>query len=240
MGSVVHGKEKVGAVIVAAGSSKRMEGVDKIFMDIGGKSVLELAVSAFEKSGRVSEIAIVVHGTKVELVREMVEEKKWRKVTAVCPGGERRQDSSFNGAMHLLGCSYIMVHDGARPFVSQRLIRDSVSNAVIYGAAVPVLMINDTVKMLSDSGLIDSTFDRRRLRSAQTPQTFRRDILMGAYKRISADSTDESSMVEAVGCMPKPFDGDPNNIKITTKDDIDRAYFILARRGEPGRRGRAE
>ena len=121
-----------------------------------------------------------------------------------------------------------MVHDGARPFVSERLIREGVEKAMLYGAAVPVIKVNDTVKMLSDSGLIDGTVSRDRLRLAQTPQVFRKDVLMAAYG--AADVTDESSMVEAAGCRPMPFDGDPDNIKITTREDIERARLILLRR----------
>lgn len=231
-------RPKVGAVIVAAGSSERMNGIDKIFLDISGMTVLERTVSAFVASGMVSEIVIVVHGTKVELAREMAEkkiakERGWRKVKAVCPGGERRQDSSFNGAMHLQDCSYIMVHDGARPFVPKWLITRGIENAVMYGAAVPGITPHDTVKVVyPGSGLVLRTLNRDNTAMVQTPQVFKRDILMDAYGKVSRKVTDESSMVEEAGHRVKVFMGDPDNIKITTKDDIERALFILARRTE--------
>lgn len=211
-------KGKVGAVIVAAGSSERMKGIDKMFMDVGGREVLDRTVSAFELSPLIDEISIVVREDSIRRIAELADSNHWEKVRFVCAGGERRQDSSCNGFGQLYedGCSYVLVHDGARPFVSERLITDAVENAVLYGAAIPVVQQHGTLKLVSDLGMVVRTIDRKTVYEAQTPQGFNADILREAYDRVKVDVTDEASMVELLGRAVKAFRGDANNIKVTS------------------------
>jgi 2-C-methyl-D-erythritol 4-phosphate cytidylyltransferase len=223
------GKPSVGVIIVAAGSSKRMEGVDKIFMTVAGKSVLEWTTSAFEASGSVNDIAIVLPADKIREGKALVEKNNWKKVRAVCAGGERRQDSVRNGMQHLAHCDYIMVHDGARPCVSERIIRDGLENAIKFGAAVPGVKVSDTIKRIDASGLISSHVDREGLSAIQTPQVFKTAILADAYKELKDNVTDDSSVVQTLGYPVRVFDGALDNIKITTKTDIDRVAYLLGK-----------
>lgn len=226
-----NGKTVVGAVIVAAGDSGRMNGIDKIFLKIMGRTVLEHTVSAFESSKCIDQIAIVVPPSKIRVVRVMAAHNKWRKIRAVCEGGPRRTDSSYNGFVHLKdSCGYVMVHDGARPLVSERIIRDGLETAKLYGSAIPGISSIDTVKLVLPSGFVDYTLGKESIMMVQTPQVFKTGILMDSYSKCGFNPTDESSMAEAAGHMVMVFKGSPDNIKITFRRDIEKVKDLLRRK----------
>jgi len=222
--------EKVGAVIVAAGSSTRMGGVDKIFALLDGKPVLTRAVSVFETTPSVDCIAIVLNEANLERGRLLSLTEGWQKVVALVPGGALRQDSVRAGLSHLSDCRWLIIHDGARPLVTSELIDTGLEAAETTGAAAATVAVTDTIKE-EKSGFITRTPPRETLRAAQTPQVFRADILSEAYKYATGAVTDDASLVEAQGHPVKTYPGDDHNLKITTPDDLIYAEIIWRRRG---------
>lgn len=221
---------KVGAVITAAGESRRMEGLDKIFATVAGRPVLAHVLHAFQACAAVDQIVVVLNEASLEQGNRLVRERGFSKVSAVCQGGQRRQDSVWQGISRLKDCGWVVVHDGARPCVTPDLIEQGLSQATESGAAIAALPANETIKAVSRDGLIASTPGRANLWTAQTPQVFRSDIIVEAYERNTEDATDDAYLVEAVGHRVKVYRGSPENIKITTPLDLALADFILRNR----------
>ena len=216
-----------GVVIVAAGVSRRMDGVDKVFAPLLGKPVISHTIAAFEACPQVGEIVLALHRDNLERGRRLVEAEGWRKVRQVCPGGERRQDSVKVGLDSLSPCLWVMVHDGARPCVTQDILGSGIGEAERTGAAIPAVPVNDTVKMVDAEGVALRTMPRDELRAVQTPQVFRYDLLRKAYQGDMDDVTDDASLVERLGHKVRVFPGSPDNIKITTRIDLLLAEAIL-------------
>lgn len=228
------GNPDLAAIIVAAGGSTRMEGVDKLFAPIGSRPVLALSLDAFQRSPATAAIVVVASPANITRAQRLVEEGGFSKVAAVCPGGARRQDSVRAGLEVLAGhprapsWRYVAVHDGARPFVTPALIQRGLEAARRHGAAVPVLPLADTVKEVSPEDLVLRTLDRRRLRLAQTPQVFAYGLLMRAHREVTADVTDDAAMFELLGLPVVTFPGSPQNVKITTPADLETARALAA------------
>ena len=229
-GKDVFEKEKVGAVIVAAGRGERMEGVDKLFSLLNGEPVLALSVLVFENSPLVDRIVLVLRENAIGKGVELAAEKKWRKVTDVCPGGERRQDSVANGLKLLSDCDWIIIHDGARPLVTEKMIEDGLEVARESGASAAAVPVKDTIKRVGDDRFVAKTPPRTGLWAAQTPQVFRRDMIIKAYSEIKESFTDDALLVEKTGVKVKVFMGSYDNIKITTPNDLELAE-IIGRKG---------
>ena len=215
--------DNVGAIIVAAGSATRMAGADKIFAPLAATPIIAHTLRAFEESRLVSLIVLVLAPERLDDGRAV----SGRKVTAVVAGGSRRQDSVRLGLEALGECEYVLVHDGPRPFVTSDLIKRAIEAARENGAAVPAVPVTDTIKEAGEDGLVARTLDRSRLHAIQTPQAFRRDILVRAHAEVAADVTDDAAMVEALGIPVRIFEGDPRNIKITTPEDLRLAEAML-------------
>ena len=217
-----------GAVIVAAGTASRMGGIDKIRAPLGGKTVLENTVSAFENCEAIKQIVIVTREDLVEQVRELC--NGFAKVTCVVAGGADRQGSVANGLAALSKeVELVAVHDGARPLVSFEVIDRTVRAAHSYGAAAPVVPVKDTIKV-EKSGLVESTPDRSKLRAVQTPQVFDVELLRYALKKAATDKlavTDDCSAVEHLGFPIRLVEGDERNIKITTPLDLKIAEVFM-------------
>lgn len=224
----------VGVIVVAAGSSSRMGGVDKLFAELRGVPVLEWSLRAFSESPAVAAIAVVLSEPNLRRGRELVESCGLEKVMAVVPGGARRQDSVRAGIEALDACGqdvdWLAVHDGARPFVDWPMLARGLAAGEPAGAAVAAVPVKDTIKVVDPALLVTSTPDRRTLWAVQTPQVFRAGLLRDAHARISVDVTDDASMVELAGGKVAVFEGHPENIKITTPDDLLLAEMIAARR----------
>ncbi len=217
-----------GAIIVAAGSARRMEGVDKIMLDFGGEPLIMRTVKEFALCDAIKEIVIV---TRPDLVTELMHLCAGiPKVTAIVTGGETRQKSVEQGLAALSKkAKLVAVQDGARPFVTWQLIDRVVRAAGTYGAAVPGIPVKDTIKQ-TEGGIIRGTPDRKVLRAIQTPQAFDIDILKGALKKAAEDGieiTDDASAVEHMGMSVKLVEGDEKNFKITTPMDLKLAYLLL-------------
>ena len=217
-----------GAVIVAAGSARRMEGVDKIMLDFGGEPLIMRTVRALDECDAIREIVIV---TRQELVTELMHLCAGiPKVTAIVTGGDSRKKSVELGLAALSGkAKLVAVQDGARPFVTWQLIDRVVRAAGTYGAAVPGIPVKDTIKEVGGA-IVKGTPERKNLRAIQTPQAFDIDLLKGALKKAEDDGveiTDDSSAVERLGMSVKLVEGDERNFKITTPMDLKLAYMLL-------------
>jgi len=219
-GSTDDNTEVFGAVIVAAGSGVRMEGQDKLFTRVGGRTLLGHAVAAFEDCREISRIALVMNESNLERGRELVNQEGFQKVIDVCSGGERRQDSVSCGLESLGRVDWVAVHDGGRPLIRPGMIARGLNAARETGASVPVIPLVDTIKNVAPDGVVSGTLDRSRLVAAQTPQVFRYDLLMRAHTEITHDVTDDSAMVELLGVAVMTYEGRRRNIKITTPDDL--------------------
>ena len=225
-------KQKAGAVIVAAGSSQRMGGVDKIFALLGGKPILARVVDTFQRCKLVDQIVVVPSEPNLEKGRQLVADEGWTKVTDVCAGGRRRQDSVVAGLNRLDKCDWVVIHDGARPLVTVDLIEKGLEAAEETGAAVAAVPVVDTIKVAGDDGIALETPPRQNLRAVQTPQVFRADIIIEAYHKANSDVTDDAMAVEQLGYKVKLYMGSYDNIKITTPDDLVLAEALLARYGK--------
>lgn len=227
-----HNKEKATAIIVAAGSSERMGGVDKVFASLGGKPILARVLDAFEACPSVHQVVIVVSKQNLNRCRQLVAEKRWSKVTGVCPGGRHRQDSVAAGLSQLKNCNWVVVHDCARPLVAVDLIEQGLAEARETGAAVAAVPVTDTIKVAGDDKIVLQTLTRQNLWAVQTPQVFRFDIIAEAYRQAKGEVTDDASLVEQMGYKVKLYMGAYDNIKVTTPDDLTLAELLWQKHGK--------
>jgi len=225
-------EEKVGVIIAAAGASRRMGGVDKIFLPLSGKPLLAHTVDVFQKCSLVDQIVLVLNETNLEQGRRLVEEGDFSKVKEVCRGGERRQDSVGEGLKRLEDCQWVMIHDGARPCLSLDLVEQGLREARESGAAIAAVPAKDTIKIVGADGTIQETPSRDALWAAQTPQIFRFDIIRDAYRQEKGEVTDDAALVETLGYKVRVYMGSYDNIKVTTVKDLALAEIILRERDE--------
>jgi 2-C-methyl-D-erythritol 4-phosphate cytidylyltransferase len=218
---------KVCAIIVAAGESSRMNGIDKVLASLGGKPVLAWSIEALQQSPSIDRIVIVNSQKNLEPVRCLTTESKWTKVVEVCLGGKRRQDSVAAGLKILESCDWILIHDGARPLITQDLIERGLEAAKETGAAIAAVPVVDTIKLAGDDKTIIETPPRAHLWAAQTPQIFSFDLIKEAYQRVRDDVTDDASILEQLGHKVKLFMGSYDNLKITTPRDLALAEALL-------------
>ena len=221
----------VGAVVVAAGESRRMKGIDKIFHPLNGKPLVWHSVSVLQAHPRVKHIVLVISKVNIGHAEALVAERNAAAIVSVCEGGRRRQDSVLLGLERLGDCGLVIVHDGARPFISAELLDKGISIAEESGAAIAAVPVKDTIKKSgkqSDQGdIVTRTVPRDRLWAAQTPQIFRTSLLREAHRRVSDAVTDDASMVEAIGHPIRLFFGSYYNIKVTTPEDLTFAQAIF-------------
>jgi 2-C-methyl-D-erythritol 4-phosphate cytidylyltransferase len=220
-------QQKVAAIIVAAGEGKRMGGVDKVFAPLGGEAILMRATRPFQKSALIDQIVVVVSDEHYEKCRHLAGKGEWSKVSEVCIGGRRRQDSVAAGLKKLGDCDWVVIHDGARPLVTVELIERGLEAARETGSAAAAVPVKDTIKVVGGDEIVYETPPRQNLRAVQTPQVFRADIIKEAYKKAKKSVTDDASLVEQAGYEVKLYSGSYDNIKITTPDDLNLAEVIL-------------
>ena len=223
--------EKVGAVIAAGGSSQRMGGIDKMLAPLGGEPVLARVVSVFQQCESIDQIVVVLSESNMKAGRQLVAERGWTKVSDVCPGGPRRQDSVINGLNRLTDCYWAVIHDGARPLVTVELIERGLEVAGQTGAAIAAVPVTDTIKLAGDDLLVQGTPPRHSLWAVQTPQVFRFNIIDEAYRQAKFEVTDDSTPVERLGYKVKIYPGAYDNIKITTPDDLALAGILWQKHG---------
>ena len=211
--------DRVAAVVVGAGSSERM-GTDKIFAGLVGKPVIAWSLDVLQGCESINEIILVLHKDKMVIGKKLVADRGLTKVSAICAGGRLRQDSVKKGLEKVHECHWVLIHDGARPFLTGKLIADGIEAARNTGSAVAALPVTDTVKEVDGDVLVTRTLERGLLRVVQTPQVFRADVLKEAYMALNGEYSDDAAVVERAGYKVKLYPGDYRNIKITTPEDL--------------------
>jgi 2-C-methyl-D-erythritol 4-phosphate cytidylyltransferase len=227
----MNARQKAGAIIVAAGESKRMGGVDKMWALIDGKPVLARSLEAFLNCSAIDHIVIVLNKINLKKGRLLKKETASAKKITLCTGGMRRQDSVAAGLAKLSECQWVVIHDGARPLVTVELIEKCLTAARETGAAIAAVLITDTVKIVRNNK-VKQTVPRHVLWAAQTPQVFRYDIIIEAHSKVTSDATDDASLVEQIGYKVVICPGSVENIKITTPDDLIMAESLLKKYGK--------
>lgn len=235
-GMVAELGRTLAVIIAAAGKSTRMgRGVDKQFVCVGGKPILWYSVKAFAAIRAVKQIVVTVsphNRAQVEaLLRQMLKDIPWR----VVDGGAERQHSILFALRQVdPSIEYVMIHDGARPFVEPQHILDSLAAAACFGAATVAVPAKDTIKVTDVDGCVAHTLDRSTLWQVQTPQAFRRDLLAGVHEKAAAAGklvTDDAALIEWCGGKVKLVKGSYFNLKVTTPEDLLLAEAIAAKRG---------
>lgn len=226
--------EKVAAIIVAGGSGKRMGmSIKKQYILLNEKEVLAHTIEKFNNCAVVDEIIVVVSEDEIQSTKENIIEKYgYTKVKKVVAGGKERQDSVYNGLNHTNhSTKYVMIHDGARPFIKEECINKALEAVKQNKACVVAVPVKDTIKVVdNNSKEISHTPKRETLWSVQTPQCFEKEMLLEAYNfahETNLAVTDDSMLVEAYGKKVYIVEGDYTNIKITTQDDLILGKAIL-------------
>ena len=222
------------AIIVAGGSGTRFGAqIPKQFLELGGKPILMRTVEAFEKAlaDGEHEIVVTLPADQIGVWQDLCERHCLAVPHRVVPGGETRWHSVKNALDSIddpAGADVIAVHDGVRPLASVELIQRTLDNARRRGAAIPVVMLNDSVRQVD--GEESHALDRSSLRAVQTPQAFKAHLLLEAYRQPYDPSfTDDASVVERAGHAVTLVEGEPTNLKITRPMDLELAEYLLNR-----------
>ncbi|MBA7561532.1 MAG: 2-C-methyl-D-erythritol 4-phosphate cytidylyltransferase [Dehalococcoidia bacterium] len=215
-----NNQPKAAAIIVAAGESRRMNGIDKVLAPLAGRSVISYVLDAFDGCKSIDQIIVVVNEKSLESCRKLIAEERLSTPIDVCVGGKRRQDSVAAGLKQLKACGWVVIHDGARPLVTKDLIERGLEAAKETGAAVAAVPVTDTIKVAGEDRIVRETPPRQNLWAVQTPQVFRIDIISKAYQKAEGEATDDASLVEQAGFQVKLYMGSYDNIKITNPDDL--------------------
>ena len=227
--------ESLTAILAAAGSGRRFGGAEnKVFALIDDRPVLLWSLQALLDSPAIDDVIIVANARDRSRIEQLVEAEP--RVLEVCEGGDERSDSVWNTLQHLpQDTGWVAVHDAARPVARPALIERVVAAARQHRAAVPALPITDTLKRSADGEQTLETADRRQFFTVQTPQVFERELLVSAYasaRESGFAGTDDASYVEQLGTPVHLTPGDPDNLKITRPEDLDRAAQLLLEQQE--------
>lgn len=222
----------VSAIIVAAGRGTRMGlNVDKLFMEVAGRPIIAHTWEKFDRSPTVDEIVLVVRDGMQRDFEELAAENGFYKEHHIVPGGAERQDSVWNGINAVNeGTQIIAIHDGARPCVTEEIIRDCVAAAREVGAAVAASAVTDTIKEAHPNGAIAKHIDRSKLRAVQTPQTFKAEIIreaLGLVQERGIAVTDDTAACDLINQPVKLVESTTPNIKATSPEDIPYLELLL-------------
>ncbi len=220
-------------VIVAAGASLRMQGINKQLITLCGVPAIIHTLMAFEKSEYISEIVLVTREDSVNTMRELANKYMITKLTDIALGGKCRGESVLNGLNCIKNKNCVMIHDGARPLVTEKIIKSVFKGLKNFDCVIPVVPVKDTIKEIFDDKTVNKTLNRENLVAVQTPQ----GVNLGKYIDIvnAADLsvfTDDASVMESKDFKVLTVDGDYENIKITTPEDIVIAEYYLEKRGD--------
>lgn len=229
---------RVTAIVAAAGQGKRMgAGFNKQYLILHGQPILARSLALLETSPLIDDLIVVVADGEVGYCdREIVNKYGFDKVSQVIVGGKERQDSVYQGLLHLKDdCSLVVVHDGARPLLPPAVLSRVIERAETDGAAVVAVPVKDTIKIVNQQKLVVNTPSRERLWAVQTPQVFQREVIQRAYEQAYCDGfwgTDDAGLVERIGHPVRIVTGSYDNLKITTPEDLVLAETIWQRRIE--------
>jgi 2-C-methyl-D-erythritol 4-phosphate cytidylyltransferase len=225
-------RDKAAVIIVAAGSSRRMQGRDKLWTPLAGRITLARTLDVFQASPLVESIVIVTGNERLDDTTALSKKEAWHKVVAIVPGGLRRQDSVSVGldtlAEKVPACQWVMIHDAARPFVTPTMIQEGLLSAQTHQASVAAVPVKDTIKQVRDN-IISATLDRSQLWMIQTPQVFSFPLIHHAHSECDKQEnfTDDAALLERLGYPVAIFQGSYANIKITTQEDLLIAEALL-------------
>ena len=219
----------ISAIVLAGGRGKRMNyHKSKQFIEIKGKPVLVYTLEKFIYNKSIDEVILVLPEDEVDYCKKEVLQRYSLKVDRIVIGGKERQDSVFNALEAMEKADIVLIHDGARPFINEKIIEEGIKYANIYGAAAPGVTPKDTIKVKNEDNISVDTPDRNMLVAVQTPQCFKYDEIYPCHRKIKEENaivTDDTSVVERYGHKVYLYEGDYTNIKITTPEDL-----ILAER----------
>lgn len=222
------------AIVLAAGQGKRMNSkVQKQFLELGGKPLLYYSLKCFQDSGMIRDIILVTGAESVPFCKEEIVEKYGlTKVTKVIPGGKERYDSVYEGLLSCENSDFVLIHDGARPFITEEIIRRGIQGVEKTGACVIGMPSKDTVKIADTQGYVAETPERSSVWTIQTPQIFEYNLIREAHEKIRCRDmsaiTDDAMVVErASGAKISLAEGSYKNLKITTPEDLDIAEIFL-------------
>ncbi|MDD5311023.1 MAG: 2-C-methyl-D-erythritol 4-phosphate cytidylyltransferase [Candidatus Omnitrophica bacterium] len=226
---------KVAAIVAAAGKGERLKSkVHKPFVALGKDPILLHALRVLDNSNLVGEIIVVAHQADLPKARLLLKKAKLKKFKELVAGGKRRMDSVKNGLSAVSeDVDYVIIHDGCRPFIDNKMISSVLGAAETFGAAIAAMPVKPTIKEVEKGNFVAATLKRETLVDVQTPQAFRRDLLLRAYDKAfaegaeGAEATDDSALVERMGIKVKVVDGSYKNIKITTQEDLRYAKMLM-------------
>ncbi|MCX5798735.1 MAG: 2-C-methyl-D-erythritol 4-phosphate cytidylyltransferase [Proteobacteria bacterium] len=222
------------AIILAGGAGKRMgASTNKQFLLLDNKPIIVHTLQIFEECRPVDGVYLVVNQKDLPVIQEeILETYRFNKVMKLVIGGRLRQDSVRNGLEAIESpCDIVIIHDGARPFVSPAFIEKGIFLMEMFDAIIPALPVKDTIKVISKEGFVQKTLERDSLWHVQTPQTFKHDLIVKAYREGMAKKLcgyDDATFLEFIGKKVKVIEGSPYNIKITTPEDLIIAKGILS------------
>lgn len=221
----------VSAIVLAGGRGKRMGSVQsKQYINLDGKPILYYTLKQFIENDLIDKILLVIPEDEKDYCKNEVLDKYGLIVDALVFGGKERQDSVYNALIQLGGSDIVLIHDGARPFVSQRIINDSIKYARIYKATAPGVTPKDTIKVKDENNFSVDTLIRNNLVAIQTPQAFDFSMIYECHKKIKGRGitvTDDTMVAEIFGNKVYIYEGDYTNIKITTQEDLILAEYLV-------------
>ena len=218
---------RVTAVLLAAGAGRRMgEEKNKVYLPIRGKPLVAYTIRPFLRSERIDEIVIVVRPGEEDEARSVLSSET--PPARIVPGGEERRDSALAGVEAASG-EIVLIHDGARPFVSGDLIDRVIDGAIAHGACIPILPSIDTLRFLNDDRTVSSArLDRSKVVRVQTPQGFRTELIRGALAESRPEIPDDAEALLAMGVPVFTVPGEETNLKVTRPTDLDIAEAIAS------------
>jgi len=231
---------KVSAIIPAGGRGERVGGaILKQFVELRGKPLLCYTLEKFEACPRVDEVILVVpEDWIVYAATDIVDRYQLRKVRRILAGGRQRQDSVYQGIRALEATDIVVIHDGVRPFISPGKISELIAACETNGAVVMAVRPRDTIKegKAGNENFVERTLNRGHLWAVQTPQVFQYEIIARAYRQAFEEGyydTDDAALVERLGARVKIVEGDYGNLKITSKEDLAYAAYLIGQT-QPG------
>lgn len=208
----------ISAVITAGGSSSRFQGQNKLLFKINDKPVIVHCIEVFSSLNYVDEVII---SANVSIMKELKTLFSDLKKVKIIEGGSSRQESVYKGLKACTDCKYVIIHDGARPFITKDVVENCLEKAKQYGGAIVAVKTIDTIKIVDETGFIKLTPDRKTLWNAQTPQIFKYDLITSLHEKYADKNfTDDSLLFEVEGLKVAICEGDYSNKKITTLQDV--------------------
>lgn len=221
----------ISAIILAGGKGKRMgTEISKQYINIKGKPILYYTLKKFNECNDIDNIVLVLPKDEIDYCKKEILEKYSLNVDLLVEGGDERQDSVYNALESMEESDLVLIHDGARPFVSETVISEGIKLARKYGAAAPGVMPKDTIKIKDRSGISIDTPKRESLVAIQTPQIFRFDMIKECHRKIKEEHivvTDDTMVVEKYNNKVYVYDGEYTNIKVTTPEDLILAEKLI-------------